>query len=89
MGFQLYHGSNHRAHEELKFTLALVAQKAFENIKHELNEAPLLALPNFKELFEVERDASGVGIGAVLTQLRKFLAYFSQKLNSPKLNYST
>jgi len=46
-------------------------------------------LPNFEELFEVECDARGVGIRATLTQLKKPLAYFSEKLSGPKLNYSS
>ena len=37
----------------------------------------------------MEHDASGVGIGAILTQIKKPLAYFSEKLNDPKFNYST
>jgi len=37
----------------------------------------------------VEYDTSGVGIGAILTQLNKPLPYFSKKLGGPKVNYLT
>ena len=40
-------------------------------------------------LFELECDASGIGLGGVLLQDRKLVAYFSEKMNEPSLNYST
>jgi hypothetical protein len=63
-------------------------ENAFHELKKRLTEASLLVLPNFTKTFEVDCDASGIGIGGVLMQERKPVVYFSEKLGGAQLNYS-
>jgi len=65
------------------------AQSAFEEIKVRPTQAPLLSLPRFSKVFEVECDTFGVGIGGVLTQEGKPLAFFSEKLCDSRRKYPT
>jgi hypothetical protein len=58
-------------------------------LKDKLTHAPLLQLSDFNKTFELECDASGIGLGCVLLQDGKPIAYFSEKLSRPVLNYST
>lgn len=66
-------------------------QTAFDGIKQALVQAPVLALPDFGQPFtmEVICDASTAGIGAVLTQDGKALAYESKKLTDAEKKWTT
>eukprot|EP00983_Pelagomonas_calceolata_P031697 993829-Pelagomonas_calceolata.AAC.1 len=55
-------------------------EKAFRKLRRALTHAPALALPDFSKPFEEICDASIEGIGAVLTQEGRPLAYESRKL---------
>ena len=70
------------------FVWGTAQDHAFDELKRLLTSAPLLALPDFSKQFEVECDASGIGIGGVLMQENKPVAYFLEKLNGAQLNYS-
>nr|GEV32692.1 hypothetical protein [Tanacetum cinerariifolium] len=72
-----------------RFTWTNEAAKAFDILKAKVSEAPILALPNFDEVFQVECDASGVGIGGVLRQNQWPIAFLSEKLNDARRKYST
>ncbi|XP_040971345.1 uncharacterized protein, partial [Gossypium hirsutum] len=64
-------------------------ENSFNKLKECLTNAPLLSLPDFNKTFEIECDASGIGIGAALMQDGRPIAYFSEKLNGATLNYPT
>nr|GEX79832.1 putative reverse transcriptase domain-containing protein [Tanacetum cinerariifolium] len=58
-------------------------------LKQKLCSAPILALPEGSENFVVYCDASHKGLGSVLMQKEKVIAYVSRKLKVYEKNYTT
>ena len=69
------------------FNLGNERERAFNTLKEKLTSALILALLDFSKTFEIECDASGVGIGAILMQEKHLIAYFSEEFNGAALNY--
>ncbi|XP_021732825.1 uncharacterized protein LOC110699621 [Chenopodium quinoa] len=67
------------------FVWILLVRRAFETLKKKLCEALIIALLNFDQPFEVECDASGVGVGVVRVQGGRPVAYISEKLGGARM----
>ena len=80
---------NELTKKHVPFVWGAAQEESFMVLKDKLTHAPLLQLPDFNKTFELECDASGIGLGGVLLQDGKPVAYFSEKLSGPSLNYST
>ena len=61
-----------------KFQLTEEKQQEFEELKKRLCSAPVLALPDLQQSFEIETDASDYALGAVLMQHGHPIAYHSE-----------
>ena len=64
-------------------------QRAFQDIKHAMASEPVLALPDASLPFEVVTDASQTGIGAVLLQEGRPIAFAGRQMNPAETRYST
>lgn len=71
------------------FKWSIVAEKAFYDLNEAITNPPVLTLPNFSIPFEVEWDASGKAVGAILMQNGHPIAFFSQALKGRSLSMST
>jgi len=74
---------------EYNFATNELAQRSFTALKDAMSTAPVLAIPDEDLPYELVCDACGYGIGAVLMQRDKPVAYYSYKLNSAERNYPT
>ncbi|GJS81397.1 putative reverse transcriptase domain-containing protein [Tanacetum coccineum] len=75
--------------KKIKFEWSDKAEAAFQLIKQKLCSAPILALPEGNEDFIAYCDASIKGLGAVLMQREKVIAYASRQLKIHEKNYTT
>ncbi|GKC17252.1 putative reverse transcriptase domain-containing protein [Tanacetum coccineum] len=73
----------------IKFDWGEKEENAFQLIKQKLCSAPILALPKGSKDFMVYCDASHKGLGVVLMQREKVIAYTSRQLKIHEKNYTT
>jgi hypothetical protein len=64
-------------------------QKAFDTLKEKISSTPVLALPNLRQPFEIQTDASNYAMGAVLLQYGKPICFHSETFNDAVINYPT
>jgi hypothetical protein len=73
----------------VKFVWSKACEKAFHTLRQNLTSAPVLVQPDNSKPFEVFCDASGTGLGCVLMQEGRVIAYASRALRPHELNYPT
>ncbi|GKD85920.1 reverse transcriptase domain-containing protein, partial [Tanacetum coccineum] len=72
-----------------KYVWGAEQEEAFQLLKSKLCDAPILSLPDGVEDFVVYCDASNQGLGCVLMQRNKVIAYASRQLKIHEKNYTT
>ncbi|GJQ95565.1 putative reverse transcriptase domain-containing protein [Tanacetum coccineum] len=72
-----------------KYVWGTEQEEAFQTLKNNLCDAPILTLPDGVEDFVVYCDASNQGLGCVLMQRGKVIAYASRQLKIHEKNYTT
>ncbi|GKE91864.1 putative reverse transcriptase domain-containing protein, partial [Tanacetum coccineum] len=75
--------------KKVKFVWSDKQEAAFQLLKQKLCSAPILALPEGSEDFIAYYDASKKGLGAVLMQREKVIAYALRQLKIHEKNYTT
>ncbi|GJY94014.1 putative reverse transcriptase domain-containing protein [Tanacetum coccineum] len=76
-------------HKNKKYEWGVEQEEAFQTLKDNLCNAPILSLPDGVEDFVVYCDASNQGLGCVLMQRGKVIAYASRQLKIYEKNYTT
>jgi len=61
--------------------------EAFNELKHHLTHAPSLVLPKFEKTSKIKCDASGTGMGGLLMQKKRPIAYIGGEIFDVQLNF--
>nr|AAM74253.1 Putative retroelement [Oryza sativa Japonica Group]AAP52347.1 retrotransposon protein, putative, Ty3-gypsy subclass [Oryza sativa Japonica Group] len=75
--------------KEVKYKWTEDCERSFQELKKRLVTAPVLILPDSRKGFQVYCDASRLGLGCVLMQEGKVVAYASRQLRPHENNYPT
>jgi hypothetical protein len=75
--------------KDKKFEWTEKCEQSFQELKKRLVSAPILTMPDITKSFDVYCDASKLGLGSVLMQDSKVIAYLSRQLCPHELNYPT
>jgi hypothetical protein len=75
--------------KEKNFNWIESCERSFQEFKRRLTTAPVLTLPDIQRDFVVYCDASRQGLGCVLMQDGKVVAYASLQLKPHEQNYPT
>ncbi|KAK9055581.1 hypothetical protein SSX86_026665 [Deinandra increscens subsp. villosa] len=75
--------------KDTKFVWGVEQEEAFQSLKQKLTQAPVLTLPEGTDDLVVYSDASLRGLGCVLMQRGKVIAYASRLLKKHEMNYPT
>jgi hypothetical protein len=73
----------------VKFVWSESCEKAFHTLRQHLTSAPVLVQPDNSKPFEFFYDAPGTGLGCVLMQEGRVIAFSSQALRPHEINYPT
>ena len=73
--------------DEVKFEWNNLCEKAFQELKRRLTLAPILIVPERGQRYTVYCDASKAGLGCILMQSKRVVAYSSRQLKNPEPNY--
>jgi hypothetical protein len=75
--------------KDKKFKWTPACETSFQELKKRLTTVPILVMPDMEKPFSIYRDVAGQGLGCVLMQDGRVVAYASRQLRKHEVNYPT